>query len=277
MAELTERIQALQPAIFAATILLALLAETFWPVVRRRGRLRHIARNAVVAALAMLCVVAVQLLEPPASEAAQRANVGLLRLFGLEALGLAAVSAVLLDLWFYWLHRLLHAVPWLWRLHRVHHGDAELDCTTAYRFHPIEFVLTELWRLALIPLAGLTWLAIVAYGTMITPMSFLHHLNAPVPERFDRAIRKVFVSPNMHKVHHSRAPQQTDSNFGFVFSIWDRLFGTYREVEDVREVSFGLAELDAPEYRTIRGMLATPFLPVPSATSPASSPEREAA
>jgi|DewCreStandDraft_4_1066084.scaffolds.fasta_scaffold00110_97 sterol desaturase/sphingolipid hydroxylase (fatty acid hydroxylase superfamily) len=137
-------------------------------------------------------------------------------------------SVVLLDLVVYLQHVLFHAVPGLWRLHRVHHADLEIDVTTGLRFHPLEILLSMLIKLAAVAALGAPPVAVLLFEVILNGMAMFNHANVKLPERVDRLLRLVLVTPDMHRVHHSVVPAETNSNYGFNLSWWDRLLGTYR-------------------------------------------------
>jgi sterol desaturase/sphingolipid hydroxylase (fatty acid hydroxylase superfamily) len=136
-------------------------------------------------------------------------------------------AVLLLDLAIYGQHVMFHAVPWLWRLHRMHHADLEFDVTTGLRFHPGEIVLSTLIKFAAILLLGAAPLAVVTFEVLLNATSMFNHGNVRLPVRADRLLRVFIVTPDMHRVHHSIDRRETDSNFGFNVPWWDRLFGTY--------------------------------------------------
>ena len=142
-----------------------------------------------------------------------------------------AVELVLIVLIFdfaIWLqHLITHKVPILWRLHRVHHADVDMDVTTAIRFHPVEIALSMLLKIGLVYLLGPAAVAIVIFEIILNGTAMFNHSNLALPGWLDRAIRKVLVTPDMHRVHHSVHRDEHDSNYGFALSVWDRLFGTY--------------------------------------------------
>src|ERR1044071_621980 len=137
-----------------------------------------------------------------------------------------------LDLAIYAQHVAFHKVPPLWRLHRMHHADLDIDVSTGLRFHPIEIVLSMLIKIAVVVLIGVPGIAVVAFEVVLNAMSMFNHSNAAMPVRLDRVARLLVVTPDMHRVHHSVLRQETDSNFGFNLPWWDRLFGTYRPQPD---------------------------------------------
>jgi sterol desaturase/sphingolipid hydroxylase (fatty acid hydroxylase superfamily) len=133
-----------------------------------------------------------------------------------------------LDLAIYAQHVAFHKVPLLWRLHRMHHADLDIDVTTGLRFHPIEIVLSMLFKMAVVVLVGVPAVAVIAFEVVLNATSMFNHSNATMPLWLDRVVRLLIVTPDMHRVHHSILRRETDSNFGFNLPWWDRLFGTYR-------------------------------------------------
>jgi sterol desaturase/sphingolipid hydroxylase (fatty acid hydroxylase superfamily) len=167
-----------------------------------------------------------------------------------------AAGLLFLDLLSYALHRLSHVVPALWRLHRVHHTDVDLDVTTALRHHPLEFALV--WAATtLIALAvGLATEIVAVYGVLSLACQAAQHANVALPSPVERALGRIVVTPAFHAVHHSIDRVQHDSNFGTILSIWDRLLGTAMAAEPLH---FGVADLGDPRYQRLPGMLLTPF------------------
>ena len=139
------------------------------------------------------------------------------------------VSVLLLDLAIYLQHVAFHAVPVLWRLHRMHHSDLDIDVTTGLRFHPIEIVLSMGIKLAVVAALGAPALAVLVFEVLLNATSMFNHANLRLPPTMDRALRWILVTPDMHRVHHSVVVAETNSNYGFSLPWWDRLFGTYRD------------------------------------------------
>ncbi len=166
---------------------------------------------------------------------------------------------LLFDFWQYVWHRLNHAIPLLWRFHSVHHSDGDLDATSGVRFHTLEILLSGTARLAVLPLLGMTVEQLLLYEAVVLPVVLFHHSNVRVPQRLDRALRSVIVTPWMHWVHHSRWQPETDSNFSSLFSWWDRIFRTLRSRDDPTTIDLGLDGYDEREWRALSGMLVSPF------------------
>jgi sterol desaturase/sphingolipid hydroxylase (fatty acid hydroxylase superfamily) len=139
-----------------------------------------------------------------------------------------AISVVVLDVAIYLQHVMFHAVPALWRLHRMHHADLEFDVTTGLRFHPAEIVLSLLIKFSVVAALGAPAVSILIFEVLLNATSMFSHSNVRIPSEVDRILRRLVVTPDMHRVHHSIVPQETNSNFGFNVPWWDRLFGTYR-------------------------------------------------
>ena len=177
----------------------------------------------------------------------------------LEVLG----AIVMLDLVIYLQHVMVHAVPVLWRLHRVHHADPEYDLTTGARFHPIEIILSMLIKMTTIAALGPPLVAVVLFEVILNGMAMFNHANIELPARLDRWLRWLVVTPDMHRVHHSIEPDETNSNFGFNLSLWDRLMGTYRAQPRLGQtgMQIGIASLRDQRLTTsLMGMLRIPFI-----------------
>ncbi|OYX42055.1 MAG: sterol desaturase [Rhodobacterales bacterium 32-67-9] len=175
---------------------------------------------------------------------------------------LAGIFAILaLDLAIYLQHVLFHAVPALWRLHRMHHADLEFDATTGVRFHPIEILLSMGLKLGVVAALGAPALAVLIFEVLLNATAIFNHANIDLPRRADALIRLFVVTPDMHRVHHSIHPSETNSNFGFNLPWWDRLFGTYRA--EPRDGHLGMT-IGIDAFRTRRDlwldrMLLQPF------------------
>ncbi len=170
-------------------------------------------------------------------------------------------SMLLLDGFTYAWHRAYHEWPWLWRLHRAHHSDLDLDVTTSGRFHLFEMALSALVRLGVIAAIGADAASVVIFEVVFGFSNQLEHANLRLPPRLDAWLRAVIVTPNMHRVHHSQRPEHTNSNYSTIFSWWDRLGGSYRDIEESSALSIGLPEYRAPHQVTLGRVLAMPFAP----------------
>lgn len=186
---------------------------------------------------------------------------GLFHLANLPALAAVPLSVVLLDLAIWAQHRVFHAIPALWRLHRVHHADTEFDVTTGLRFHPIEIALSMLIKIAVVVALGVPALAVLLFEVLLNAASMFSHGNVRLPGRVDAVLRRVIVTPDMHRVHHSAIREETDSNFGFCLSVWDRWFGTYRPEPAAGQMglTIGLEAFRDPAELRLDRLLTQPF------------------
>lgn len=177
------------------------------------------------------------------------------------------VSVVILDLVIYLQHVLFHAVPALWRLHRMHHADLEFDLTTGARFHPIEILLSMPIKLAVIGALGAPAVAVLIFEVLLNATAMFNHSNVRLPAPVDRVLRWLVVTPDMHRVHHSIVVRETNSNFGFNLPWWDRLFGTYRAQPEAGQegMTIGVKEIRDPGEQRLDRMLTQPFREVDSA------------
>jgi sterol desaturase/sphingolipid hydroxylase (fatty acid hydroxylase superfamily) len=191
---------------------------------------------------------------------------GLLHWLEVPLWGAIVATVVLRSLVEYVFHVLMHKVPFLWRLHRVHHSDAHLDVTTAVRDHPLEIVALVITLGLSAAILGMNVWVVVAYEIVESVISLAAHANLRLPDRLDRALRWVLVTPNMHCLHHSSYQPETDSNYGQVLSVWDRLFRTYsaepragydsmqfglEDIQDARAADFWW-QIRSPIYRSLR-------------------------
>jgi sterol desaturase/sphingolipid hydroxylase (fatty acid hydroxylase superfamily) len=198
-------------------------------------------------------------------------DIGLLNVFELPFAAAVVVSVVALDLGIYLQHRIFHAVPILWRLHRMHHADLDIDVTTGTRFHPIEVLLSMLIKFVLIMALGPPVVAVLIFETLLNATSMFSHANARMPTALDDIARRFVVTPDMHRVHHSIDPAETRRNFGFNLPWWDRLFGTYQAQPRLGHdaMTIGLEHFRSPQDSYLHRLLAQPFKSTPKPFDPA--------
>jgi len=188
---------------------------------------------------------------------------GLLNYYSLPATVAVIISIIVMDFIIYLQHVMVHAVPALWRLHRVHHADLDYDVTTGARFHTVEIILSMLIKFATIIVLGPPVIAVVIFEVILNATSMFNHANVSLPGGLDRVLRWFVVTPDMHRVHHSVEDDEANSNFGFSLPWWDRLFGTYRD--QPRAGHTGMT-IGIHTYRSVKqvswlpGMLALPFV-----------------
>jgi len=234
--------------------------ESLAPFFTFKGPLRHALPNLAIAAFNIVTVTTIFAGTTIAvTEYAQQAGLGLVYWASLGSVPGFVVALLALDCWSYWWHRANHSIPLLWRFHRTHHSDPAMDVTTATRFHAGELALSSTLRLGVILLAGAPLMVIVLYDFLLLLSTQFHHSNIALAKGMDRALRLAIVSPNMHKMHHSDVRAEMDSNYTSILSVWDRVFGTYRECDDYRQVHFGVPGFADARFQTILGLLRTPF------------------
>ena len=171
------------------------------------------------------------------------------------------LSLVLLDLAIYWQHRIFHAIPRLWPIHRMHHTDTEFDVTTALRFHPVEILISILIKAAIIILIGAPVLAVIAFEIILNGTAMFNHGNIKLPAMVDKALRLVMVTPDMHRVHHAVHGAEYNTNYGFNLSIWDRLFSSYIAQPKDGHIKMQIGQPDYREQSETRldKLLTQPF------------------
>lgn len=224
-------------------------------------------------ALAVINVLIVRALFPLAAVGAAAAAAsrgwGVFNNVSITALIAVPASVVVLDLVVWLQHRLFHAIPLLWRLHRVHHADVDFDVTTGLRFHPLEMLISMLLKMAVIVALGAPMLAVLVFELLLNATSMFNHANAGLPSRIERWVRRLIVTPDMHRIHHSIAADEMNRNFGFNLSLWDRCFGTYREAPRGGNdgMTIGLSAWRGPTaIITLPRLLDMPFRREPAAT-----------
>lgn len=187
---------------------------------------------------------------------------GLFNLYELPLLASVVLSVILLDMVIYFQHVMVHAVPILWRLHRVHHADPDYDVTTGARFHPLEIILSMLIKFVTIIVLGPPVVAVIIFEVMLNATAMFNHGNVRIPPAIDRVLRWLVVTPDMHRVHHSIEDDEANSNFGFSLPWWDRLFGTYRDQprKGHEAMTIGIHNYRSPkEVSWLPGILWLPF------------------
>ncbi|MBV5339843.1 MAG: sterol desaturase family protein [Deltaproteobacteria bacterium] len=250
--------------------LFALLAvcEALWP--RRPltvSKSRRWLGNLVIVTLDALLLRLLLPLAPFGLAAmAQTNGWGLFNRFGVHGWPELLASLLLLDLIIYFQHRLFHRTPLFWRFHRMHHTDLDLDVSSGIRFHPVEIALSLLIKMAAVLLLGVAPLSVLLFEILLNATSMFSHTNMRLPLGIDRWLRLFVVTPDMHRVHHSVIPRETDSNFGFNLPWWDRLFNTYRaqprEGHDL--MAIGLREFRELDKLGLRHLLLLPFISTPA-------------
>lgn len=194
---------------------------------------------------------------------AQTYSWGVLNWLGIPAAVAVVFTIVFLDFAIYVQHRVFHEIPWLWRLHRVHHSDLALDATTGVRFHPIEIAISVFYKIAVVLLLGASPAGVIVFEIILNGTSLFNHGNVVLPARWETWLRQVLVTPEMHRIHHSNDPWETNSNFSFNLSVWDRCCGTYRAAPRLgaEGVDIGLKQFRDPHALKLVQLLSLPFRP----------------
>jgi sterol desaturase/sphingolipid hydroxylase (fatty acid hydroxylase superfamily) len=264
---MTETILANEPSVRLGFFLAVFLIMALWEALSpRRARafsrwlrwpnnLAIVALNTVLQRLpASLAVVGFALL-------AEARGWGLLNQLALPGWFAIALSVLILDLAIYLQHVMFHAVPALWRLHRMHHADLDFDVTTGARFHPIEILLSTGIKLTVVAALGPPAVAVVIFDVLLNATAMFNHGNVRIPLNFDAVLRWFVVTPDMHRVHHSITPREADSNYGFNLPWWDRLLGTYcaQPAQGHEGMTIGIHQFRTPRELWLDRMLVQPF------------------
>jgi len=251
----------------AGAFLLVLTAMMTWEIVAKR-RPQMVPRSQRWPGNLLLVIIdtaIVRLVFPLAAVGAavyaQDQGWGVFNVITLPGWMVLILSILALDLAIYYQHRIFHAVPWLWRIHRVHHADQEFDVTTALRFHPLEILLSMAIKIAVVMMLGAPPIAVIIFEILLNATAMFNHGNVQLSAKTDRFLRLFLVTPDMHRVHHSVIRQETDSNFGFNLPWWDRLFGTYRSqpVHGHLGMTIGLEDYRTEQDQQLGRMLVQPF------------------
>jgi len=245
-----------------------LIIMFFWEIIAPRRSLITSKATRWVTNLGLVLIdsIAIRLVFPAAligfAFLFQQRGWGLFNLFGLPYLLNIVFSVLILDLAIYLQHIMFHSVPLLWLLHMVHHTDMDFDVTTGVRFHPIEILLSMGIKLIVVFLIGASPLAVLIFEVLLNGTSMFNHGNVRFPQNIDSIVRLLVVTPEMHRVHHSTIRWETNSNLGFNFPWWDRLFGTYRPqpAKGHLEMTIGLDQYKEPNKLTLPWLLVLPFI-----------------
>lgn len=248
---------------FLAVFVILALGESLLPRRPRsvRRRLRWPSNLAVAGLNALLLRAVFPATAVGLALAGTQHGWGLLNRFDLPDWAAILLSVMALDLFIYLQHVMFHAVPVLWRVHRMHHADLDLDVTSGSRFHPIEILLSLGFKCMLVVALGVPAVAVLIFEVLLNATSLFNHSNVRIRGRLDRILRWVVVTPDMHRVHHSILPRETNSNFGFNIPWWDRLFGTYRDQPAAghQHMTIGIEQFRAVRELWLDRMLLQPF------------------
>jgi len=254
---MTESLLATEPQLRLIVFLGVLVAMAVWELAapRRRQEIPRVIRWTNNLGLVVIATIVLRLgfpiLAVGLAVIAQDRGWGLFNIIEAPGWFAVLVSIVILDLVIYLQHVMFHAVPALWRLHRMHHADLEFDVTTGLRFHPVEILLSMGIKLAMVMALGPPAVAVLIFEVLLNATAMFNHSNIRLPMLVDRFLRLIVVTPDMHRVHHSVIPEETNSNFGFNLPWWDKLLGTYKAQPKAghEEMSIGIEQ-----FRTTRDL-----------------------
>lgn len=254
-------------AAFAGALALLLTLQWLRPLRGDgRGQRRQLTNLLIIAIDTLLLRLAFPVLAVGLALRLEAHGFGLLPALGLPFWLDCVLAVLLLDLAIYWQHRWMHVVPLLWRLHRLHHSDTGFDVTTGLRFHPFEMAVSMVYKLALIAALGAPALAVLVFELLLSLGSLFTHADFALPRALDRRLRWLLVTPSMHRIHHSTWQPETDSNYGFHLSIWDRLFGSYRAQprQPEAQMPIGLEYFRSDTEQQLPRLLLQPFQTQPA-------------
>lgn len=186
-------------------------------------------------------------------------HIGLINHVQIPFLAKLIIGVVFFDFSAYWLHRLTHKSPLLWRIHLVHHSDTDMDASTFFRHHPLEVIVSGISSLVATAIFGLNTTIVGLYIFILIPLMILQHTNITFPKWIDKVLGTFLVTPNFHKLHHSQNQFYTDSNYADIFIIWDKLFGTYKSY-DYSKIVYGLEEFNTKEKQDFWYLMRSPFV-----------------
>lgn len=181
---------------------------------------------------------------------------------GVVFAGIVTLSVILLDMIIYWQHRLFHTVPLLWRFHKMHHADSHVDTTTGLRFHPVEIAISLGVKAAAVALLGIPAVAIVIFEVALNGFALFNHANIRLSQKWDDKVGRVLITQRLHRIHHSQAKAESNSNYGFSVSWWDRLFNSFTPRAQYSDETLPIGQKDVPavkENASIRALLMQPF------------------
>ncbi len=239
----------------------ALVAESFWPLRNKtQPKATRLVRNLSVAAVSMAFVrFAFLPFEIWAADFVTQEKLGFMNLISLNTVTKVLVSLVLLEYTFYGWHYLNHKIPFLWRFHNVHHIDLDLDVSTASRFHFGELAFSSVFRIGQIFLSGIDVPTLLLFETVITAFAQFHHANIRLPKKLDSLLSAFIMTPKLHGIHHSVIREETDSNYGTVFTIWDRVHRTLKIGIPQNEIVIGVPSYLNLKDQTLASILLMPF------------------
>jgi sterol desaturase/sphingolipid hydroxylase (fatty acid hydroxylase superfamily) len=255
-----ETLSNIQPLLLIAMLIIMYSLETVIPYLSKpANKKRHDINNFVVTLISFIVNGLLSVAVVSSLIYTGEHQLGLLNIIQLPEVVEVIIGMLLIDFGSYMIHNLQHKIPFLWRLHRVHHADPNLNTSSALRFHPFDVVLSQgLYPCLWIPIMGISMTSFVIYGTIALPLLVMQHSNIKFPEWLEWYGRLIISTPGWHKIHHSDEQQFTDSHYGDVFTFWDRIFGTWHKVKP-DEINYGIVGFKEEKNHTVLNQLLMPF------------------
>jgi sterol desaturase/sphingolipid hydroxylase (fatty acid hydroxylase superfamily) len=250
----------IQPFIIILLLTLFIALETFIPYITQyKSRRKHTVRNLALVFFSFMCYGITGSWFVFWLPFIKQHQIGLLNILNAGPVISIIAGIFLADLDAYILHVVSHRSSFLWRFHRIHHSDNELDSTSSLRIHPFEVFILAAWRTVTFTLLGISLGSFVVFFTVLLPVVFIQHANIRFPNWIEKPLGFIFATSAWHKVHHSDEQNYTDSHYGDLFSFWDRIFGTYHKKVNVEKLNWGLKEFNEDKYQKVLNQLMLPF------------------
>ena len=229
----------IQPYALAGVFILTYLAEHIIPQRKEIIDHRHDFKNIMIGVFNLLIIAVVGVKFQKAIKWLNKKQVGLLQLFNMQSYLVIIIGVLLIDIFMYWWHRINHEWRFLWYFHKFHHVDTKLNSTSALRFHTGELLLSYVTKIIAFSLLGISLSAILVHSLLFFPLIVFHHSNLKISEQWDLFLRRIIVTPRMHRIHHSVIKSETNSNYSSVLPYWDKLFRSYVK-QPSKEIEFGI-------------------------------------
>ncbi|MCW8995058.1 MAG: sterol desaturase family protein [Psychromonas sp.] len=253
----------IRTALFLTLFFSLAAAEFFFPLAKRKcARIRQWTVNFTLVVIDNITIhLLLPLLAVGVAQYAAEYSLGIFNIINIPSWAAISLSLLLLDLLIYGQHLIMHQIPLLWRLHRIHHTELGLDVSSAVRFHPLEIMLSMLIKMLFVLLLGIPVVAVIIFEVLLNALALFNHSNLKLNKSLDSYLRKCIVTPEVHWIHHSQRVKETNSNYGFNLIIWDKLFATYTEQPsvDYPQLQQGLRDFAAQGPLSLYQLLMLPF------------------
>lgn len=250
-------------SVFASVMLLMMILEACFPRVQRvqKRKSRWFTNLSLIIIDSIALRIALPIFAMGVAVIAQEKSWGLLNLIDWPLWLELLIAFIILDMLIYWQHVASHRFSLLWQLHKVHHADRDIDTTTGVRFHPIEIILSMLYKMLCIILLGPSVIAVFIFEVILNACALFNHANLRLPQKVDAFLRWFIITPDVHRVHHSAIEKETNSNYGFCLSIWDRVFKSYidQPKDGHKQMTIGLSEFQNDSPANLWWAIVIPF------------------